>query len=296
MAGLSASKASRVARVSWFIRVALRESTARFQRYFFLTRLTDGGGRAEDFDAAEAERLDLFAGRALELHGAAFGLQRVFGFDHEVGHTAEGRIARAAPMLDLLREEAEVVVGSGGLHGVVLGAIGLHDDFAGAVSAARASGHLGEQLKRLLRRTEVGQAQAGVGIDDAHEGNAGIVVSLGEHLRADEDVDVALGEAPEDLRVTALAGGGVRVHALDARLGERVHQVFLGFLRAGAEIDERIEVAVVADLRHFFQRVAVVAAHFVVVLMERERDVAVLAFVHPAALRAEDEGREAAGG
>ena len=59
----------------------------------------------------------------------------------------------------------------------------------GDVAAARAAGDLREQLERALGRAEVGQPEADVRRDDADERHAREIVALGDHLRADEDVD-----------------------------------------------------------------------------------------------------------
>jgi hypothetical protein len=45
--------------------------------------------------------------------------------------------------------------------------------------------------------------QAGVGVHDAHEHHRGEVESLGDHLRADEDVDLAVAEGIEGAFVAA---------------------------------------------------------------------------------------------
>ena len=57
------------------------------------------------------------------------------------------------------------------------------------LAAAGAADDLREQLKRPLRRAEIRQAEADVGRDDADERHRRKVVPLGDHLRADEDVD-----------------------------------------------------------------------------------------------------------
>ena len=68
----------------------------------------------------------------------------------------------------------------------------------GSVAAPGASGHLGEKLKRALGGPEVGHAEADVRRDDAHERDVRDVVSLGDHLRSDEDIVVALAESAQD--------------------------------------------------------------------------------------------------
>src|SRR6185295_11058000 len=62
---------------------------------------------------------------------------------------------------------------------------------AGPIAAPGATGDLREQLERALRRTKVRQVEAGVGAQHADQRDAREVVALRDHLRADEDVDLA---------------------------------------------------------------------------------------------------------
>ena len=68
---------------------------------------------------------------------------------------------------------------------------GLHHHFALHLAAARATGHLRKQLKGAFARTEVRQMQTGIRIHDADQGHARKVQTLGDHLRANKDVDFA---------------------------------------------------------------------------------------------------------
>ncbi len=92
----------------------------------------------------------------------------------------------AAAELHLLGDEAGEVVACGHLHGVVVGVVGLDEDFAGEVAASGASADLGEELEDAFGGAEVGHAEGVVGADDADEGDAVDVVALGDHLGADE--------------------------------------------------------------------------------------------------------------
>ena len=76
----------------------------------------------------------------------------------------------------------------------------LDDRLARPLAAAGPADDLRQQLKRPLRRAEVRQAQANVSRDDADERHARKVVALGDHLRADQHVDLAGHEPPEQRR------------------------------------------------------------------------------------------------
>ena len=71
----------------------------------------------------------------------------------------------------------------------------LHDRLARLLAAAGAAGDLRQQLEGPLGGAEIGQAEADVGRDDADQRDAREVVPLRDHLRADEDVDLAVAEA-----------------------------------------------------------------------------------------------------
>ena len=86
------------------------------------------------------------------------------------------------------------------------------------IAAARPAGHLGQQLKGALGRAEIRHAQADVGGHDAHQRDVRNVVSLGDHLRAHEDVVAAFAKAREDRFEVPLAGDGVAIEPRDARL------------------------------------------------------------------------------
>ena len=95
----------------------------------------------------------------------------------------------------------------------------LHDRLARLLAAAGAAGHLREQLKRPLGRAEVGHAEADVGRDDADQRHARKVVALGNHLRADQDVDLAVAEARQQRFERAPSADRVAIEARDARRG-----------------------------------------------------------------------------
>jgi hypothetical protein len=82
-------------------------------------------------------------------------------------------------------------VHDGGLDGVVLRQRRLDEHGAAARAATCAAGHLREQLERALAGAEVGQVHRDVGIDHADERDVREVEALRDHLRAEQDVDVA---------------------------------------------------------------------------------------------------------
>ena len=94
--------------------------------------------------------------------------------------------------------------------------------------------HLGHQLKRPLRRSEIGQMKSGVRVDHAHNRDIGKVESFGDHLRAEQDVEPALRHALEHAVMRPLGAGRVQVHARDTGRGEPQPHEVLELLRAEA--------------------------------------------------------------
>src|SRR5262245_42420409 len=77
----------------------------------------------------------------------------------------------------------------------------LHNDFAFDVPAPGASGDLRQQLKRSFSRPEVRLMQCEVGVNDSDQSHVWKVQAFGDHLRADQDVDLAGAKIAEDAAI-----------------------------------------------------------------------------------------------
>ena len=95
----------------------------------------------------------------------------------------------------------------------MVGREGLHQHPTAARSAPRASGDLGEQLKGPFRCSEVRDVQADVCVDHPDKGNVRKIEALGDHLRAEQDMDQSLAEGAQHPAVTAALLHRVAVHA-----------------------------------------------------------------------------------
>ena len=127
--------------------------------------------------------------------------------------------------------------------------------------------------------------QREVGVDDADQRDVGEMQALGDHLRADEDVNLADAEVAQDAAVILLPFQGIGVHAHDPRVREELGQGGLDLLRAQAGVANRRVAAflVRADGRHGLDVRADVAAELLLVAMVSQRDAAIGAFGHEAA-------------
>ena len=92
----------------------------------------------------------------------------------------------------------------------MIGAEGLHQHPAPFRPAARAAGHLRDQLKRPFGGAEVGQVQGRVGVDHADQRDVGKIEPLGDHLRAQQDAHLARAKRRQRPLVAAVAPASCR--------------------------------------------------------------------------------------
>jgi hypothetical protein len=97
-------------------------------------------------------------------------------------------------MLELLLDEAVIVELRRALHCRCFGAERLQHYGPSLPSAPRAPGDLSQDLKAALGRAEVRLKESGIRGDHADERQLGEIEALRDHLRPDQDVDVALAE------------------------------------------------------------------------------------------------------
>ena len=112
-----------------------------------------------------------------------------FGVDDDAGELAEGRVAEGLSMSDFLTVKAFEVVAPDRGEGVVVRHESLHDDASRPRGSSGAAGNLGQELESAFCGPEVREMQADIRGDDADHLDAGEIVSLGDHLCADHDVD-----------------------------------------------------------------------------------------------------------
>ncbi len=160
--------------------------------------------------------------------GATF----VGGSRQEEGEVGEGGIAELLTHLQFLGDEAIEVVVSCELDGGTVGSGGLNDDFASQVATTGSTGDLGEELEGPFAGAEVGGVEGEVGIEDADEGDVGEVESLGDHLGAEEDVDLLGTEIAEGVAEGVFSAGGVGVESGDLGSGEDFTENDFGFFGA----------------------------------------------------------------
>ena len=172
----------------------------------------------------------------------------------------------------------------------------LNDDFARAIAAARAARHLRQQLKRSLRGAKVRQRQRGIRRENSDQRHEREVVSLGDHLRSDQNVDLALSKTAKHALEVANVLHGVAVDASDARIREQFPQVGLDTLGALADIMDVFALAFRAPRRGALRQPAVVAQQLVDRPVIGHRDAAGGALKRKPAVAAEQETPRIPGG
>ena len=71
-------------------------------------------------------------------------------------------------------------------------------------------------MKGAFARTEIWHVQGEVSVDDSNERDIREMETLGDHLSAEENIDLAGAEIAEDAAKIILTFQGVRIHAGDA--------------------------------------------------------------------------------
>ena len=98
--------------------------------------------------------------------------------------------------------------------------VGLDEDFTRKTASTSPASNLCKQLEGPLGGSEIGEPELGIRGGYANEGDSLKVVSLGNHLRTDEDVDPALSKCAQNLIEGSLIPRGVAIETRDAGVRE----------------------------------------------------------------------------
>ena len=210
------------------------------------------------------------------------------------GDVAHRRTAERFAGFHLTLVEFFVILPRGGQNDRMQRAVRLYHGAAGVKSAACAPDHLRDERKRALTGAVVLCVQALVGIEHADQRDVLEIQSLCHHLRADEDVRLALAEPGEQALMRALGVHGVRIHAEHPRGREPLVQLLLQLLRAGRFGEQARAAALRAFAGYLDGSAAVVAHRAAGNRMVGHRGRAGRALRHPAAHAAADHAAVAA--
>ena len=142
------------------------------------------------------------------------GTRFVFGTNGNEDGVFERREIAAFAKLQLLLEVAGEIVMARELDRRRKGRVGLDKNFARRFAASGPAGDLSEKLEGPFARAEIGQVQREIGVDDPDKSDVRKVQTFRDHLRADEDVDLARAESVERVAVGVFA----RIESASIRL------------------------------------------------------------------------------
>ena len=201
----------------------------------------------------------------------------MFAANDDPHDAAERRIEQRLADRQFAADKGLVVVRGGRADGGMVGRACLHHDATAKRPATAAARHLRDKLAGAFGGAEVGQMERRIGVDDADEHHARKVEALGDHLRADKDVDLAGTKGVERLLVAAPGSHRVGIHAGHAGAAESTADEFLQPLCAGAPLHEIGRAAFRAVGRQPSHEAAAVADAAIARLVEREGQVALRA-------------------
>ena len=166
----------------------------------------------------------------------------------------------------------------------VLGIGSLDHEGTPPRAAAATAAKLQKQLMSTLIRAEILHSEKGIRSDDCHKAEVAEVESFADHLRSDQNVDLASAELPDGFLFIIPVLGGVAVQSCDPCLREQCRSLFLYLLCAGSEQFHRA-AAFRAGTGTLSAETAIVTSEAAVV-MQAEAHIAVRTFRYVAALLA----------
>lgn len=167
--------------------------------------------------------------------------------------------------------------------------VGLDDDRGSVeVAATDAPDDLSEEFEGAFLGGEIGEGEAGVGLNDTYGGEAGKVEAAGESLGADEDVDGAIFDFVIE-RGEVFGLFVVAVETADGGVGEETREFGLKEFGAKTFVKDAGVVAGGAARWDFLGVAAEVATQGIIVGMESEGEITLGAEGLPAAVFADGE-------
>src|SRR6185437_6921812 len=135
----------------------------------------------------------------------------------------------------LLVIEAGKIVQGGVLHGVVVGEEGLQNYFSRDLATPCATRNLRQQLEGAFRGAKVGKAERHIRANNSNQRDAVDVVALGDHLRADQEIEFAVAERMQGALEVRMAVDSIAIEARNSRLRKISVEQFFELLRSGGE-------------------------------------------------------------
>ncbi len=164
----------------------------------------------------------------------------------------------------------------------MLGVPGLKYEYS-RVDSTGTSGDLNHGLGQALRRPEIRTVEQLIGIQHHRQGNAGQMVTLGQHLGADQDAGAIGVDLRQVMLECILAAHGIAIEAQHPDIRKSLLQCRLESFGAGTDGLQRGRAAIRAASRQGLGSAAMVADQASRVAMPGQVGAAFAAFAMPAA-------------
>ena len=116
---------------------------------------------------------------------------QVVAAENQVDQMAERRISKGLALRQLELRKAAVVMPGDVINGVMIGRIGLDQDPPRSIAAAGPAGDLTEQREDPFGAAKVRQIKRRIGVQYPDQGHGREIMALGNHLRADQHINLA---------------------------------------------------------------------------------------------------------
>src|SRR4051812_3810677 len=157
-------------------------------------------------------------------------------FERYKGHSANRGVFELLAKLDLLLVKTEEIMTPRVLNCWMERSESLHNYFAFNLTPPGSACDLRQQLKGALAGAEIGNVQTQVRINDPDKGHVGKVQSFCNHLRPDQNVDLAGAKISQDSSIILFALERVGIHSADASPWKQFGQSILDPFRAQTRI------------------------------------------------------------
>jgi hypothetical protein len=119
----------------------------------------------------------------------------------------------------------------------------LHNDPSGAITAAGASGNLGNELKGAFWSTEVRQHQTGIYGNNTNQRDIGKIMPFGNHLCPNEDVEAAGGKIVKNALESTTPPRRIAVETRNGQGGKQFAQASFELLCPFADVSNAFAMA-----------------------------------------------------
>ena len=143
------------------------------------------------------------------------------------------RIIHQFPVAHLFLIESFIVLYSRCLDTVMIRMIGLDHSLPRLFSSSASSHCLAQKLKSPFPASVIIRIQGKICSDHSHQGHIREIMSFYDHLGSDQNICFMSGKRRQDLLITSLVSGSVKIHSQGSHSWKCVLHYFLNLLGTG---------------------------------------------------------------